>query len=85
MRLRKLERLLIYSFVSTREYYERIRRLNKEERRITYKSDLATVNRYVSLSIPFKEEFSGARSITKLAEYLEHVNGVTFIAKVPDD
>lgn len=85
-RLRKLERLTIYSYVSTKDYIMKVRRLSKEERRVTEKSDIACQNRKVSVNVPFNQEFdSSERSIEKLMELLDNINDITLICDIPKD
>ena len=69
--------------MSTRDFIGKIRKLSKSERKVTEKSDIACVNRHVSLNIPFTIFESANRSISKLLEVLDNINGITLILKVP--
>ena len=76
VKLRKLERLIIYSFLETKHYISTIRRLSTTERRITHLSEIACQSRNLSIKIPFHCNFEaqGPFADHKLITVLEDLN-----------
>ena len=60
-KLRRLERLIIYSFLSAATYGSKIRALSKSERKLTQDSAIALENKNLTLKVPECVSFEGAR------------------------